>query len=145
MNNFGYEWEAHKVHTEDHYILTTFHILGKIGDTKESKGSVLLQHGDYEDGASWMSTFKGTPFHLLLVEEGYDVWIGNNRGTDYSQEHETLSAKDDNDYWMYTWGDMGLYDDAANIEMIKEKAGVDKLFYIGYSQGTIQMFYGLAH
>jgi len=61
------------------------------------------------------------------------VWIGNNRGTDYSQEHVTLSAKDDNDYWMYTWADMGLYDDTANITMIKEKNGVEKVFYIGYS------------
>ena len=40
---------------------------------------------------------------------------------------------------------MGLYDDTANISMIKEKTGVEKVFYLGYSQGTIQMFYGLAH
>ena len=46
---------------------------------------------------------------------------------------------------MFTWADMGLYDDVANIEMIKDRAGVDKIFYLGYSQGTIQMFYGLAH
>ena len=50
MDNFGYEWEAFKVHTEDHYILSTFHILGKKGETRvpasQSKGSVLCQHGD---------------------------------------------------------------------------------------------------
>ena len=40
---------------------------------------------------------------------------------------------------------MGLQDDVANISMIKQQASVDKVFYIGYSQGTIQMFYGLAH
>ncbi len=39
---------------------------------------------------------------------------------------------------------MGLYDDVANIKMIKQKADVDKVFYIGYSQGTAQMFYSLA-
>ena len=39
---------------------------------------------------------------------------------------------------------MGLYDSPANIRMIKEVTGVDKIFYLGYSQGTIQMFYGLA-
>ena len=40
---------------------------------------------------------------------------------------------------------MGLYDDTANIRMIKEKTGASKVFYIGYSQGTIQINYGLAH
>ena len=112
---------------------------------KESRGTVLCQHGDFEDGAYWLSEFTGTPFHLLLVDEGYDIWIGNNRGTEYSWDHETLSSKDDDAYWMWTWADMGLYDDIANIKMIKEQTGQDKIFYLGYSQGTIQMFYGLAH
>ena len=40
---------------------------------------------------------------------------------------------------------MGLYDDVANIKMMKEKSGADKVFYLGWSQGTVQMFYGLAH
>jgi len=79
-----------------------------------------------------MAYFDGKPFHLLLVDDGYDVWIGNNRGTEYSQQHDTLKPTD-NDFWMYTWADMGLYDDIANIKMIKEQAGVDKVFYIGYS------------
>lgn len=137
------------MHTEDHYILSTFHILGKRGEERvaksESKGTVLCQHGDLEDGADWMAAFTGIPFHLLLVDAGYDIWIGNNRGTMYSWDHETLSSKDDNEYWMWTWADMGLYDDIANIKMIKEQAGVEKIFYLGYSQGTAQMFYGLAH
>ena len=105
----------------------------------------MLQHGDFEDGADWMSTFIGKPFHLKLVDEGYDVWIGNNRGTEYSWGHETLDASKDADYWSWTWAEMGLYDDPANIRMIKEVTGVEKVFYLGYSQGTIQMFYGLAH
>jgi len=40
---------------------------------------------------------------------------------------------------------MGLYDDTANISMIKDVTGAEKVFFIGYSQGTIQMFYSLAH
>ena len=135
MDKFGYVWEAVKVHTEDHYILTTFHVKGKTGKARnqDSRGSVLIQHGDLEDGAYWLSQFTGTPFHLLLVDEGYDVWIGNNRGTEYSWDHETLSSKDDDSYWMWTWAEMGLYDDVANIKMIKEHTGVEKVFYLGYS------------
>jgi pimeloyl-ACP methyl ester carboxylesterase len=135
MDKWGYEWEAYKVRTEDQYILSTFHILGKKGQVREgpSKGSVLCQHGDFGDGTWWMEQFTGTPFQLLLVDQGYDVWLGNNRGTEDSLGHETLNATDDNDYWKFTWADMGLYDDTANVSLIKEKAGVDKVFYIGFS------------
>ena len=126
--------------TDDDYILTTFHILGKTGaeaSTAASAGTVLIQHGDFEDGTSMMTSFVGTPFHLLLVDAGYDVWIGNNRGTMYSWDHKSLNCATDNAFWDYTWADMGLYDDTANITAIKEATGVDKVFYIGYSQGTI--------
>ena len=43
MDKWGYDWEAFKVHTDDHYILTTFHILGKRGEERsdESQGTVL--------------------------------------------------------------------------------------------------------
>ena len=29
--------------------------------------------------------------------------------------------------------------------MIKQQSGADKIFYIGYSQGTLQINYGLAY
>ena len=147
MDKYGYDWEAYKVHTEDHYILTTFRVLGKTGEPRpaDSKGSVLLQHGDMEDGARWVSNMDGKPFHLLLVDEGYDVWIGSNRGTEYSWDHETLSSKDDPAYWNWTWGDMGMYDDVANIKTMQNVTGEEKVFYVGYSQGNVQMTYALTH
>jgi pimeloyl-ACP methyl ester carboxylesterase len=85
------------------------------------------------------------PYHLQLADAGYDVWLSNNRGTWYSQQHVEYDAVTDNEFWMYTWADMGLYDQPANIEKVKEQTGHDKIFYVGYSQGTIQMFYGLSH
>ena len=51
---------------------------------------------------------------------------------------------DDPDFWKFSWAEMGLYDDIANIKEIKEQTG-KKIFYLGHSQGTIQMFYSLAH
>jgi len=38
---------------------------------------------------------------------------------------------------------MGRYDDVANVKFIKERTG-KKVSYVGVSQGTVQMFYGLA-
>ena len=105
------------------------------------------------DGASFVAApslvglpVDEKPFHLQLVDAGYDVWIGNNRGTEYSRGHKTLSAVDDEkEYWDFSFAELGLYDDTANVQMIKKEAGVDKIYYIGYSLGTTQMFYGLAH
>lgn len=70
--------------------------------------------------------------HLLLADQGYDVWIANSRGTMYSQGHKTLDAATDTDYWDYTWTDM-KQDAKANIAAIKQATGEDKIFYLGYS------------
>jgi poly(3-hydroxyalkanoate) synthetase len=84
-------------------------------------------------------------FHLQLVDQGYDVWVGNSRGTEYSSGHENVSVEADQAlYWDFTMDDMHL-DDKANIERIKQITGEDKIAYIGYSQGTMSMNYALAH
>ena len=78
------------------------------------------------DAASWMNDYSnapedyagGKPMPLQLADLGYDIWMGNNRGTEYSQGHKTLTT-DDRAYWEYSWADMGLYDDPANINTIK--------------------------
>ena len=138
MSWFGYDWESKQVTTDDDYILTTFHILGKTGQPRPDshKASVLLMHGAYIDGPvffNYVDGGYGKSFLLSLVDEGYDIWVGNNRGTEYSQGHQTLSAADDSEYWEFSWAEMGLYDDVANIKMIKEEADVDKVIYMGYS------------
>ena len=62
MDQWGYEWEAHKVYTEDNYILTTFQILGKSGEERREPdmGSVLVQHGATMDGSSWLGWYAMT-------------------------------------------------------------------------------------
>ena len=72
---------------------------------------------------------------LQLADRGFDVWLGNNKGTHYSQVHDTYDPRD-SDFWQFDWSEMGIYDDVANVKMIKEKTGSDKIYYLGYSQGT---------
>ena len=146
-NNYDYQWEPVKVTTEDGFILTAFHITGnKTKLFEPTEPPVMIMHGDFGDGTGWFDSYYGLPLHLELAEAGYDVWIGNNRGTEYSQEHETLSI-DDAAFWDWSWAEMGLYDDAALIKKMNEVSDhpSGKSFFIGYSQGTIQMLYGLAH
>ena len=150
MKRWGYTWEAHKVPTEDGFTLTTFHITGKVGSDGETitrdatEPPVLVQHGLGSDAATWLWSYrKGVPLPLQLYDAGFDVWMGNSRGTEYSQEHATLKTTDD-EYWLYDWAEMGKYDAPAQITKVKEQTGWEKILYLGYSQGTTQMFYGLS-
>ena len=83
--------------------------------------------------------------HLQLYDEGYDIWMGNNRGTKYSNESDKFPDKDDDGFerWDFSWAELGLYDGRALINKIKEVTKQEKVNYIGYSMGTTQMFYGL--
>ena len=95
-----------------------------------------MTHGDYNDAASWVASVgddSTVPFHLQLVDKGYDVWLANNRGTWYSQGHNSYDATKDDDYWKFDWGDMGLYDTKAFIDKVKSETKQDKIYYVGYS------------
>ena len=82
---------------------------------------------------------KSLPF--LLMEEGYDVWIGHNRGTVHSLGHLTKDSQESNsDYWDFNLDDYALVDLPANLEAVKEKTGAKKVTYIGHSQGTTIFF-----
>ena len=86
----------------------------------------MIQHGDAGDGTSWIQAYTDKdiePFHLKLVDYGYDVWIASNRGTMYSWDHVTYDSATDPEYWNWTWADMGMYDDTANITAIKKATG----------------------
>ena len=61
----------------------------------------------------------------MLSDEGYDVWIGNNRGTIDFSSHETLDPiKDAQKYWNFSYIEMGRYDLEAEVTFVKKITGV---------------------
>ena len=146
---YNFEYAFYKTRTADNYYLNTIRIMRK-GETKEDvidRPPVLFMHGLIQSSESWiMETENGnTPLAIQALEAGYDVWLGNSRGTRFSNEHAFYEI-DTDDYWNFEWSQMGLYDLDSIITLILSTADeFEKLNYIGYSQGTTELFYALAH
>ena len=124
----GYAVEQHMVTTSDGYILTLFRIPGYLNDTLPyaKKAVVLLMHGLGGDASQWVLNSPERSSAFNLADAGYDVWMGNNRGCGYSQDHKYLDPNDPKDkpvYWNFDFEDMGLYDTPAFIDYITALTG----------------------
>ena len=149
-----FDWKPYEVTADDGAITTVFHLPQNKKTFKSmNKQSVLVMHGTFMDGSSWfLPKVNGLydfaddekPLPLTLLDMGYDVWVGNMRGTQWSRGHTTLDYKDwDSGYWDFTFAEKGMLDVPATIKKIQEVSGSGKVGYIGYSQGTTMMFYAL--
>lgn len=183
-------------------------------------------HGIFDSSEGWILNDEDKCIPFILVNMGYDVWLGNSRGNKFSRDHRFLMQQEDNvkekisyeifkkktqnsctipienninhsffnntqnnhyhnkkfnninysffnhnhsknendtsnlkhsdpynnknkklkdEYWDFSFYEMGKYDLPAFIEFIlKKNTQTNKLIYIGHSQGTIQLFSGLA-
>ncbi|KAF9047338.1 Alpha/Beta hydrolase protein [Panaeolus papilionaceus] len=144
---FGYSHEEHQVTTEDGYILTLHRLLPKGASGPESlKGRpvVYLQHGLLTNSELFMSvTAPEKCLPLVLLESGYDIWLGNNRGNKYSRGHTSKSCEA-SDFWDYCIDDFVQYDIPNSISFIIKQTGSSKISYIGFSQGSAQGFGALS-
>jgi len=77
---------------------------------------------------------------FALANQGYDVWMGNSRGSTYSLNHTHFDYRHDWRYWDFSFHEIGLYDLPAQIDYILEKRGRQSLAYVGHSQGNLAMF-----
>ena len=67
-----------------------------------------------------------------LVRAGYDVWLGNQRGTKHSMGHQTLKTNS-KEYWEFSFTEMGQYDAPAQVEYALKSTGKSKLSFVGHS------------
>lgn len=117
---FGYEAEEHVVQTKDGYLLCLHRICRKKGepyatgrsnlrDKVDQKPVVYLHHGLFMNSEVWICQIDenlNLPFRL--VEAGYDVWFGNNRGNKYSKKslHHTTSKPE---FWNFSMVPRNIY------------------------------------
>ena len=74
----------------------------------------------------------------ILVDHGFDVWLGNTRGNTYSRNHTTLDPTDES-FWNFDWDDAAQNDLPAVIDYILEETKKETINYVGHSMGSTEM------
>ncbi|KAJ4406626.1 cholesterol esterase [Gnomoniopsis sp. IMI 355080] len=160
---YGYTAEEHVVQTKDGYLLGLHRLAWKRSDDESYLGTtttktkvnapgpdsvkkrvVYLHHGLLMNSEVWVcltEAERALPF--VLVEKGFDVWLGNNRGNKYSKKsahHPPTSPA----FWNFSIDEFAFYDIPDSIAYILHHTAQPSLSYIGFSQGTAQAFAALS-
>ncbi|XP_070636544.1 lipase member J isoform X2 [Bos indicus] len=109
ISYWGYPDEEYDITTEDGYILGLYRI--PYGKTNSENNS----------------------------DAGYDVWMGNSRGTTWSRKHLYLKTNS-KEFWAFSFDEMAKYDLPASIDFIVKQTQQQQIFYVGHSQGTTIAF-----
>jgi len=132
----GFYYERHLVTTEDGFVLC----IERIRKGAEAGVPIILQHGLFQSsGIFVLGNNKDSPA-FYLANQGYDVWLGNNRGV--FPNHNTHNPKD-KEYWDWCLDDLGRYDFPAIISYVNNLTK-QKVVFVGHSQGNAQAFVGLS-
>ena len=61
---------------------------------------------------------------VRLFQEGFDVWLGNNRGTRHSRKHVTYDADEDaGSFWDFSHHEKGAFDVPTMVKTIVQESG----------------------
>ncbi|KAK6336219.1 cholesterol esterase [Orbilia brochopaga] len=149
---WGYTAEEHIVQTKDGYLLG-LHRIPRAKDEEKPKrgeegrkkrGVVYLHHGLMMNSEVWVCNLqpeKCLPF--VLAEQGYDVWLGNNRGNKYSKKSIYTNSQDTS-FWNFSIDEFALHDIPDSISYILLTTKAESISYVGFSQGTAQAFAALS-
>ena len=134
-------WRSYEFKTKDNYILTMFRVMGDSEETASGeKGPLLLLHGWGRSSIGYFNRVDESRAALpvQLYKEGYDVWLANVRGTEYSRKHKYFDADKDPQYWNYDNSDIGEFDIYAMLKKITNvSTSCKKITLMGHSMGTL--------
>ncbi|KAI8825840.1 Alpha/Beta hydrolase protein [Fimicolochytrium jonesii] len=153
-----YPGEAHSVETKDGYILGLYRIpnpqhgfTAYTAPTPYKRPPVIIWHGLCISSNAFLCSPGGTDTNLALylASEGFDVWLANSRGSRASRRHAKMPSPDEimfhSKYWKYVGMDeMAKFDVPAVVDYVIAATGWKKVGYVGFSQGTAQMFMSLS-
>ncbi|KAH6833227.1 lipase 1 [Perilla frutescens var. hirtella] len=131
----GFPCTEHTTRTKDGYVLGLQRVSSPSVTVQECGSPVLLIHGLFMGGDAWFLDSPNQSLGFILANHGYDVWVGNVRGTHWSHGHVSLS-EDDKEFWDWSWQELALNDLGEMIHYIYSVT-YSKVLVVGHSQGTI--------
>ncbi|MED6173710.1 sphingosine N-acyltransferase subunit lip1 [Stylosanthes scabra] len=139
----GYPCSEYTIQTKDGFLLGLQRVSSsssslRFGYAGERGPPVLLLHGLFMAGDAWFLNTPEQSLGYILADQGFDVWVGNARGTRWSHGHTSYSEKNKK-FWDWSWQELALYDVAEMVNYIYSVTN-SKLFIVGHSQGTIISF-----
>ncbi|KAI1771702.1 alpha/beta-hydrolase [Hypoxylon cercidicola] len=150
---YGYTAEEHVLQTKDGYLLGVHRLAWRKGeeDMKVNDGPaslkkpvVYLHHGLLMNSEVWVClTDASRCLPFVLVDRGYDVWLGNNRGNKYSKKSVDFPPTSTG-FWDFSIDEFAFHDIPDSINYVLESTRQTSLSYIGFSQGTAQAFAALS-
>lgn len=134
----GLELATFRITTDDGFIIT----LHRLYDPKisiqelDKRKPILLVHGLMQSSASFLTSgYKSLAY--LLVMNGFDVWLGNNR-CGFEPEH-VLYKESNDEMWDWDLNEMARYDIPAMVNSLRTKKRYSgKVSILSHSQGTTQ-------
>eukprot|EP00475_Leptophrys_vorax_P009789 TRINITY_DN1648_c0_g1_i1.p1 TRINITY_DN1648_c0_g1~~TRINITY_DN1648_c0_g1_i1.p1 ORF type:complete len:389 (+),score=102.66 TRINITY_DN1648_c0_g1_i1:27-1193(+) len=126
----GFPVESHSVTTSDGYILNVFRL------PQQQPAPVVLIIPGFTCSCVQMLIQSGDetlPFQLW--NKGYEVWLGNFRGTTYGDTHVSLTVTDAQ-FWKYSFDELAKNDLPAIIQHVLQVSGKAQIAsLIGHSEG----------
>ena len=82
--------------------------------------AIMIQHGLLANSESFILNGEESAA-FKYAKAGYDIWLGNNRGTTYSRKHKILDVDLKNDqatFFDYSFYELGKYDVPAQVNFV---------------------------
>jgi pimeloyl-ACP methyl ester carboxylesterase len=138
-----------EITSKDGYILSVMRCSAALNPSEESQQSnhkpiVLILPGLVQDADLVMNPPAERNLVSYLLEQGYDVWIGNNRGSKYSSRHVKYSLHPDSRYWRYALDELAAVDFPCFVSFIKEYTHCHRISCIAIGLSNYQVLLSVA-
>lgn len=136
------KFDRYLVKTQDGFTLQVFR-LRKLELVNYDRKPIFLQHGMGSSANQFLTNDRHLSNALILVDKGFDVWLGNSRGSYFSRDHDKWDMSLHEEFWDFSFQHMS-WDLIPELQLVTEKTEHDRVDFIGHSMGATMMLAGLS-